>query len=88
MAWKDLGAVSPGPRGGQEGKGSGRVGRGHGAACLQPGLAGAGGPSVDTQAPCRDSQPVWLVAQSHWLGLIPPSQAPRSALQGAGGTPA
>ena len=41
MAWNDLGVVSPGPRGGQEGKGSGRVGRGSGASCLQPALGGA-----------------------------------------------
>ena len=43
MAWNDLGVVSPGPRGGQEGKGSGRVGRGSGASCLQPALGGGPG---------------------------------------------
>lgn len=83
--WEDLGAVTQGHREGREGKGSGRVGRAAGAACLQPGLAGGRGTLRGHSAPCRFSAQ-WLRAQSHWLGLIPPSQAPGGTLQGAGYT--
>ena len=79
MAWKDLGAVSPGPRGGQEGKGSGRAGRGRRAACLQPGLRGAlcGHPGT-----LQGFSACVVGGTEPLAGPDPPSQEPRGALQG------
>lgn len=70
-----------------QGHGEGRKERevdGRGGAAEQPASSrGCGGPCVDTQAPCGDSQPVWLVAQSRWLGLIHPHRSLAAPCRGA-----